>query len=314
VSETFDVVGVGACNADLFTYTKVMPVRGQTLTGTAFAQGWGGKNHNQVLQAAMLGSRTAVVSHVSDDAYGRGFVANFAALRCATEGVGVAPASQCSTGVASITVDADGGNCIVIVPGANELVTAAFVEQHRELVQRAKVLVTQLEVPLAATIRALEIGHASASTTTIFNPAPADTVLPDSIYALCDIVIPNETEAALLTGVAVNDAASAERAARLLLAKGAKNVIVTLGSQGCLLVPGAAAAAIHVPAAKVTAVDTTGAGDSFIGALSHCLAHGDSLEVAAKRAVACASFSVQRKGTQASFATIADIGRLGLWQ
>jgi hypothetical protein len=162
---------------------------------------------------------------------------NFRSLACGTDGVGVT--SETSTGVASITVDQEGGNCIVIVPAANNLVTAAWVESQRALIERAKVLVTQLEVPLEATIRALEIGAASPSTTTIFNPAPADTVLPESIYALCDLVIPNETEAALLTGIAVNDPASAERAARLLLAKGAKNVIVTLGGQGCLLVPGA---------------------------------------------------------------------------
>lgn len=248
-----------------------------------------------------------------DGGVARGFLKNFRDLGCATDGVGVT--GETSTGVASITVDEEGGNCIVIVPAANNLVTPAWVERQRALICRAKVLVTQLEVPLEATILALQIGAASPGTTVIFNPAPADTVLPDSIYPLCDLVIPNETEAALLTGVAVNDPASAERAARQLLAKGAKNVIVTLGGQGCLLVPGAAgAAAVHVAAAKVAVVDTTGAGDSFIGALAHCLAHGDSLEQATRRAVVCASYSVQRKGTQQSFATADDIARLNLWQ
>jgi sugar/nucleoside kinase (ribokinase family) len=126
----------------------------------------------------------------------------------------------------------------VIVPGANNDVTAEFVESKRHVIESARVVVTQLEVPLAATIRALEIAANSPGTTAIFNPAPADAALPDSIFALSDLVIPNETEASLLSGVQVTDVASAEAAARVLLAKGAKNVIVTLGGQGCLLVPG----------------------------------------------------------------------------
>lgn len=219
-----------------------------------------------------------------------------------------------STGVAAITVDAAGGNCIVIVPGANNDVTAEFVESKRHVIESARVVVTQLEVPLAATIRALEIAANSPGTTAIFNPAPADAALPDSIFALSDLVIPNETEASLLSGVQVTDVASAEAAARVLLAKGAKNVIVTLGGQGCLLVPGGNGAVVHVPAPKVAVVDTTGAGDSFIGALAHCIAHGDSLVDAVKRAIQCASFSVQRQGTQQSFATKDDIDRLGLWK
>lgn len=310
---SFDVVGVGACNADLFTYTTKMPLRGETVTGNKFAQGWGGKNHNQVLQSAMLGSRTAVISFVGDDAYGNGFLANFKKLNCSTDAVGVT--KSVSTGVAAITVDAAGGNCIVIVPGANNDVTAEFVESKRHVIEAAKVLVTQLEVPLAATIRALEIAAESPGTTAIFNPAPADATLPDRIYALSDLVIPNETEASLLTGVQVTDTASAEQAARILLGKGAKNVIVTLGGQGCLLVQGGGThAAVHVPAPVVPVVDTTGAGDSFIGALAHCIAHGHSLVESVKRANQCAAYSVQRQGTQQSFATQDEIDRLGLWK
>lgn len=183
------------------------------------------------------------------------------------------------------------------------------------MIEAAKVLVTQLEVPLAATIRALEIAAASPGTTAIFNPAPADATLPDRIYALSDLVIPNETEASLLTGVQVTDTASAEQAARILLGKGAKNVIVTLGGQGCLLVQGGGThAAVHVPAPVVPVVDTTGAGDSFIGALAHCIAHGHSLVESVKRANQCAAYSVQRQGTQQSFATQDEIERLGLWK
>lgn len=203
----------------------------------------------------------------------------------------------------------------MIVPGANNDVTAEFVESKRQVIQAAKVLVTQLEVPLAATIRALEIAAESPGTTAIFNPAPADATLPDRIYALSDLVIPNETEASLLTGVQVTDTASAEKAARILIGKGAKNVIVTLGGQGCLLVQGnnATEPALHVPAPVVPVVDTTGAGDSFIGALAHCIAHGHSLAESVKRANQCAAYSVQRQGTQQSFATKEDIDRLGLW-
>ena len=221
--------------------------------------------------AAKLGAKVSMIGMLGDDVYGKSTLENFATVGVDASCVGTT--KDCSSGVATIVVDASAHNCIVIVPGANDHMTLAKANAHADVIRGARVLLTQLEVSLDATIEAMRIAKRSPSSTTVFfNPAPASRSLPNEIYALCDVVLPNETEAEILTGISVVDVASAERAARALQQLGAKAVIVTLGSNGCVVVDADGGSATHVPGRVVKAVDSTGAGDSFVGTLAWCVA------------------------------------------
>lgn len=176
-----------------------------------------------------------------------------------------------ASGVAPITVDEKANNSILIVPGANDMLTPADVKSAMQNMKNIGAVLTQLEVPIEATLEALRIARAR-HWVTIMNPAPAQASLPDELFKLADYFCPNETEAELLTGVAVKDIDTAKDAASKLLARGVTNVLITLGAQGALLVT--SSGATHVPAPKVTAIDTTGAGDCFLGAFAFFLASG----------------------------------------
>jgi ribokinase len=215
---------------------------------------------------------------------------------------GVRPAVQqpddASTGAAYIFIEeATGNNAIIICPGAGGTISPADVEAEGDLIGSASVFITQLEQPLDAAIRALEIARKGGATT-ILNPAPA-AALPDNIYPLCDYVTPNESEAEALTGIAVTDPASAETAARALLAKGAGAALITLGENGALLAT--VGGSWHVPAISAgPVVETTGAGDAFNGGFAVALAEGMSNEAAVRFAAATAGISVTRPGTAPS--------------
>lgn len=176
-----------------------------------------------------------------------------------------------ASGVAPITVDEHANNSILIVPGANDRLTPADVAAASGALKGAGALLTQLEVPVETTIAALRLAR-EMGVRTIMNPAPAQPSLPSELYQLADYFCPNETEAELLTGVPVKDIASAEKAAAVLIQRGARSVLMTLGSQGSLLVTPSESK--HVPAPKVNAIDTTGAGDCFLGAFAYFLAAG----------------------------------------
>lgn len=287
---------------DLIAYTDRLPRPGETLMGKRFQTGYGGKGANQAVAAAKLGAGVAMVARVGDDVFGSDMLRNFAAqgvdARCVSTTAGV------SSGVAPISVDADGHNAIIVVPGANSLLTPADVEAAGEVFVGAKAVLCQLEVPVDTTLRALERGR-QARALTIFNPAPARTGLPPALFAACDLVCPNETEAAQLTGAGVEDEAGVERAGRALLALGARAAVITLGARGCHYV--SADVSYRVSAPPVGAVDTTGAGDCFLGALAVFLARGAAMRDALTRACAAAAFSVSRPGTQTSFPTARDL-------
>jgi ribokinase len=205
------------------------------------------------------------------------------------------------TGVAPIFVDDAAQNCIVIVPGANAALSPADVVAASTAIAAADVVVCQLEVPVATVVAAFRVARA-AGVTTIFNPAPA-AVVPDELWQLTDIVVPNETEAELLTGIAVTDDAQAEAAARALLGRGPRAAIITLGRRGSLVV--SAGESVRIPPVSVDAVDTTGAGDAYVGTLAVGLAARLSLGEAARRANLVAALSVTRAGTQTSFPDLA---------
>lgn len=293
---------VGSANLDLNTYADRLPAPGETIHARRFTTGYGGKGANQAVMAARLGGAVSLVARVGSDLFGRDMLEHFRNEGIdthhvmATEGV--------STGTAVITVDTAGRNTIVVTPGANGMLTAADVEAARTAIEAARVLVCQQEVPHEANLTAMQIA-AAAGVPVVYNPAPAGDGMPAEAYRLTTVLCPNEHEAAILTGRPVRTRDDAEAAARELLARGAKSVVVTLGERGCLVVTADEITAIPAPA--VEAVDTTGAGDAFIGSLAFCLARGDSLLAAARSATRIAAISVQSAGTQTSFPRAAEL-------
>jgi ribokinase len=293
---------VGSANLDLNTYTDRFPAPGETLHGKRFTTGYGGKGANQAVMAARLGGAVTFVARVGEDLFGRDMTEHFG-----KEGIDtshVITTQGTSTGTAVITVDAAGRNTIIVTPGANGLLAARDVELARSAIEGARVLVCQQEVPSEANLAAMRIAN-RAGVSVVFNPAPVGDGMPAEAYGLATVLCPNEHEASLLTGRTVGTLTEAEAAARELLARGTRSVIVTLGERGSLVVT--ADSATHLSAPAVKAVDTTGAGDAFIGSLAFFLARGANLTEAAQRANRIAAVSVQFPGTQTSFPRAAEL-------
>jgi ribokinase len=287
---------VGACNIDLISYVPRLPAPGETLHGARFQMGFGGKGANQAVMAAKLGADVTMITKLGRDVFGENTLKNFERLGIATRHVHFT--DQAFSGVAPIAVDSVGRNSIIIVTGANDLLTTAEIEAARPEIAASRVLVCQLEIPLELNLTALRLARAEG-VTTIFNPAPARAELPDEVYRLSDVFCPNETETQLLTGMPVGTLAESESAARALLTRGTGAVILTLGERGSLVVTPDATQ--HVPAQVVKAVDSTGAGDAYVGSLAYFLSLGQPLLEAARRAGGIATLSVQKPGTQTSF-------------
>jgi ribokinase len=286
---------LGIYVADLAFRAARQPIMGETLLGTSFAMGPGGKGSNQTVAAARAGAKVTFISKLGKDDFGDRALAMYA-----REGVD-ARAEQVtdnSTGAAYIFVqDGTGANAIIVVAGAAGTISAADVERNRDAIETAAVFMTQLEQPIPAALRALQIARA-AGVVTILNPAPA-APLDDAIYKLCDYMTPNESEASMLTGIEVIDVETARKAADVLLSKGVGTALITLGGNGSLL--HTREKSLHIPvfnAGKV--VDTTGAGDAFNGGFAAALARGESPEAAARFGSATAGISVTRPGTAPS--------------
>ncbi|SAL61430.1 ribokinase [Caballeronia peredens] len=292
------VTVVGSLNMDLVARAPRLPKPGETLAGHAFAQVAGGKGGNQAVAAARLGAQVAMIGCVGDDANG-------ATLRRSLETEGIdcsalATSANAPTGVALIVVDDASQNAIVIVAGSNAEVTPASVEAQEALLARADVIVCQLETP-TDTVRAALAAGRRLQRTTILNPAPAARKLPPDWFPLIDYLIPNELEAATLSGVAIDTPDDARRAAQALKAKGVRNVIVTLGAQGVLaLLDGDDEAGAHLTSPRVEAVDTTAAGDTFIGGFAAELARGAAVRDAIAFGQRAAAIAVTREGAQPS--------------
>ncbi len=293
---------VGACHLDLMSYVPRLPRMGETLHGTRFHVGFGGKGANQAVMAAKLGGNVTMIAKLGQDVFGQDTFKNFAQWGIKTQHIH--STEQAFSGVATIAVDPDGHNAIMIVTGANDLLTEKEIEAARSAIAEAQVLVCQLEIPLEISLAALRIAR-QVGVKTIFNPAPARPNLPDELYQLSDIFCPNESETKLLTNMSVETLEEAEIAARLLVERGAGAVILTLGEQGSLLVTDRETT--HIPVESVKALDTTGAGDAFVGSLAYFLALGKPLAEAAKRANRVAAISVQSSGTQTSFPEAKDL-------
>lgn len=295
------IVVVGSFNADLTAYMQRMPRPGETVQGDTFMTGAGGKGSNQAVAAARLGAEVAFIGRVGADVF-----ANIAYELWDAEGINyqhVGRDAEYATGVAPILVDSSGENMIVVVLGANSRVQKSDIDAAREVIAAADVLVAQLEINLDMVAYALETAK-ELEVTTILNPAPA-AALPPETLALADYLTPNETELETLAGDGATDV---EAAARGLLTRPDQIALVTLGAQGAQIVaPGVSKV---VPSYKVEAVDTTGAGDAFNGALAVALAEGMDLEEALRFANAAAALSVTKPGAAPSTPYRADVDAL----
>jgi ribokinase len=306
VPETPRVAVVGSINTDLVVYTPRLPRPGETALGGDLHRFGGGKGANQAVAAARLGGTVRMIGRVGEDDFGRVATASLARYGVGVDGVASTPGAP--SGVAMIVVDEQGENLIALAPGANGRVAATDVDRAWPATGGCSVLLLQLEVPLEADLRAAELGR-GARMIVILNPAPApETPLPPELLGALDVIVPNEVEAAALTGLAVDDPASAERAGRALLEMGPRAAIVTLGARGACLVTREGAE--QIPSLPVTAVDTTGAGDAFCGGLAFALARGDGLSRAAHYAAHVAALSVTRRGAQESMPTADEVAAL----
>jgi ribokinase len=296
---------LGIFVADLAFRANRLPLIGETIAGSAFAMGPGGKGSNQSVAAARVGGQVTFISRLGRDSF-----ADIAITMWEKEGVTprVARSDDVATGAAFIYVsDLTGDNAIIVVPGAAGHISVADVEAARDAIESAAVFVTQLEQPVAAARRGLEIAR-KAGVATVFNPAPA-MPFPDDLYALTDYLTPNESEAAALVGLPVESLDDARRAGDALLNKGVGCALITLGDKGALF--HARDRSILVPVFKAgPVVDTTGAGDAFNGGFATALAKGVDPVEAARFGCAVAGLSVTRPGTAPAMPTLAEVEAL----
>jgi ribokinase len=296
------IVVVGSSNTDMVVKAARIPAPGETVLGGAFVMAAGGKGANQAVAAARLGAEVTLVARLGADPLGDEAIAGYQKDSILTDLIVRDPDRP--TGVALILVDAHGENSITVALGANEALSPDDVERAADRIRAADAVVMQLEVPLAAVEQAAAIARA-AGVPVILDPAPApDGGLPEALLRNVTCLKPNESEAERLTGISVSDLASAERAARALQELGPRTVIITLGSQGAIVVD--EAAVHHVPAYRVTAVDTTAAGDAFTGAFATAVGAGAALVEAVRRAAAAGALAATRMGAQPSLPTQAE--------
>jgi ribokinase len=286
---------------DLVTYTSRMPVIGETIMGKSFKQVPGGKGANQADTIAKLGAKVRMVGCVGCDDMGSTLLESLK-----NDGVDISMVkmvADIATGIASITVDSGGNNSIIVVPGANNMLSPSDIDKSIDVIKDSNVVVAQLEVPIGTVCYVMKTAKQMGKLT-ILNPAPA-TELEDELLADVDILIPNDTELEILSGIKVKDEADILRAAQVLLGKGVRELIITLGSKGCMHV-NKAGNKIY-PAYEVTAVDTTAAGDSFIGAIAVAINEGKSLKEAIYFATAVGALTVTKEGAQSSLPLICEV-------
>jgi ribokinase len=281
---------VGSYATGLTLRVKRLPSRGETVLASGYRCDYGGKGSNQAVGCARLGAQVSFVANIGKDDFGE-----MAIRLYREEGIDTAFMRQTpdvATGVGFILVDETGHNCIALDPGANDLLSAAEVTGSRPAFQKSAVVLTQLEITAEAAEAALSVGRAEGAVT-ILNPAPARP-LHGSLLLAVDVLTPNQTEANVLTGRSPDAASDPEEVAQQLIQAGVKQVVMTLGERGAVIVT--ASSSTRIPAPEMRAVDTTGAGDAFNAGLATALANGEGLESAVRFAVITGALAVTREG------------------
>lgn len=289
-----DIVVIGSATMDMTAKSSLLPLPGQTVLGKLFVMGPGGKGANQAVAAQRLGGNVCFITKLGHDVNGE-----LIEKKYKEEGMDTSHIlySETHSGVAMILVDEKGENCITMTPGANGDITVEDIDSVADIIKSAKFLVVQLEIPLKAVMRAVEIAH-KAGVYVLLNPAPACD-LPNEIYPNVSLMTPNETEAAFITGRPVtSDPDELKETVAILRNRGVKDIIITLGSNGSLVCE-YGKEPILVPVIKTKALDTTGAGDTFSGAVCVALSEGKSLLEAAKFATRACGIAVQHMGAMA---------------
>lgn len=305
MSPASGVVVVGSLNADLTITTDRLPSAGETVAGHDFAIRPGGKGANQAVAAVRLGSALSLVGAVGDDVHGNMLVQ--AADRDGIDTDSIVRIAGTSTGVAVIEVDANGENSIVVFPGANGRLAPHHVEQEAERIAAAAVVCLCLESPLETVVAAARLGH-KAGAIVMLNLSPFREV-PAEVLADADLLLVNEHEAAQLLG-STDPTLDWEATARGFTARGVRDVVVTLGARGSMVIQGGPEnlpVLTPIPAAPTNVVDTTGCGDAFTGAVADSLARGEGLVAAARRAAVVASMAAETEGAQDSYPTLSEV-------
>lgn len=299
------IVVLGSFMTDVVSYVSHLPRVGETLCGSKLAICCGGKGANQAVSATRLGANTAIIGKLGNDSFGKSYLDALKKEQIITDFVGLT--SEALTGLAQIIVEDSGQNSIVIVPGANNYLTTQDVNNSKDTLAKAKIMLSVLEIPCETVLSGLKLAN-ELGVFTILNAAPAVENLEKDFYALADIFCVNETEAEMLIGQPVTSHDEALSAAHRLMEKGCKkHVLVTLGKHGALLLSrndqNGFLEPVSVTAPEVKAIDTTGAGDCFLGALAYFLAYHPDFPLSKAVVNACrvASKSVQKAGTQTSF-------------
>lgn len=293
------IVVVGSSNTDMVIRCDRMPRPGETVLGGEFMMNHGGKGANQAVAAAKLGGNVTFIAKVGNDVFGSQTIEMLKHHGIDTRHVSVSETYP--SGVALINVDTKGENSISVASGANGALSIADIERAEETIAEADVLIAQLETPIPTITRAAQIAK-KHGVTVILNPAPAPTApLPNELLANVDILIPNKTEAEIISGIAITDESSELAAIDSMAGKGINTIIITLGPKGALICQNKNY--IEIPSLKVKAVDTTAAGDTFCGAFCVALTEGASLEEAVTFGNRAAAISVTRQGAQQSTPT-----------
>ena len=296
------IVVFGSINMDLVSRVPRLPIPGETLRGSAFFTAPGGKGANQAAACARLGAPVVMFGRVGQDVFGPALRAGLQNLGIDVRGVATTPGSS---GVAVIAVDEHAENSIIIIPGANGRVGMEDLAQLETALPGADSLLLQLEIPLEAVTAAARLARKHA-VRVILDPAPAAS-LPDELYALTDLITPNETECAALVGFPVTESFQAERAAQVLLGRGVGQVVIKLGARGAYLHDGMNGE--WVPGFVVHSVDTTAAGDAFNAALAVALEKGQALHAAVRFANAAGALTTTRLGAQPSMPSLEEVAK-----
>jgi ribokinase len=296
------ILVIGSLNADLVVRASRFPSPGETIQGENLVTIPGGKGANQAVAAARLGAHVAMIGRVGSDAFGSTLIDNLDQNRVDTHGI--IKDDSTATGAAVIIVDSYGQNSIVLSPGANVRLNVSDI--NADTFAGSSLLLLQFEIPIETVVYSAKQAK-EKGLTVLLNPAPARS-LSDDLIRVVDYIVPNETELGLLTGKPIGDFDSVEAAGRTLLSRGAKNIIVTLGEKGALILNKEGIKLI--PAFNVKVLDTTAAGDAFIGGMSVGLMNGKSLGDAVQYGCACGALAVTKFGAQPSLPTLEEVNKL----